>query len=440
MFFRKNPLQKAIKNEQVEEIKSILSVGVQLNEKNYLNQAINTANIEIIKLLVEAGIDVNRKDPLSNAIGEEQFETVKILLDKGADPNYEEYLHKMLEAGNVEITRLLIDAGAKPHEFDLFFAIQSKKPEIVRILLDAGVSVKGKKNIEPIILAVEIDNLEMIKMLVEAGAEINVIKDNGQTPLYMALGVNEDFNPNIPIVEFLLENGAQSMIVGKDSETKIAYTPGKLDFSLVNVDKFISPLFKVFKDGSPELVDKFVEKVDIYAKANNGMTALHIACRSAKALVVKKLVERGMNINSTEENKVIPFFFIGGQEVFEKIKFFEEIGFNIHSNTKDGYNLLHVSAMDDNADAVEACVKAGINIESLVRGNFKQPKRVNALHLACSNADREATKKLIELGANLNSIYKDEFGRSYSPMQIAKGGLISVLEKAGAEWNWIDKE
>ena len=384
--------------------------------------------------MLNAGADVNKKNPLLKAISKNRIDIATKLLDKGADSNIGIHLYKVIENKNIDLLQLLIKAGAETKD-DLYMnlAIESGDHQIVKLVLEGGNKPNSKKNKKPIHKAIEADNFEIVKVLVEAGVDVNEMKSNGETPLYMALGKDDDFKPNIQIIDFLLENGAQSMLVGKDEVTKLANTPGKPDYQLVTVDKFKSPLFKVFGKGSPELIDKFLSKIDVTEKAINGISALHIACRSAKINVVKELIDRGMDINLKEKTGVTTFFFLGGHDVEEKITLFKENGFDINSYTMNEYNLLHVSVLDDNAEAVEGCVKAGIDIESYINSGPGEAK-MNALHLACANANREATKKLIELGANLNAVYQDEHGRKYSPMQIAKGGLLSVIEKAGEKY------
>lgn len=153
--------------------------------------------------------------------------------------------------GNELAVRHAIQAGAKPTSATLALATISGNKQIVRVLLDAGVDVnspvlnldsypspgeivhsmrstaekcshesilpghryrkrmfmfypvKTPINIPPLCAAAHHGHLAMVKMLVDAGARVNVLDMNGQTPLFEAA-----YHGHIDIVRFLLESRA----------------------------------------------------------------------------------------------------------------------------------------------------------------------------------------------------------------------------------------
>lgn len=403
MFFKKKPLAKAIKNNDAAEVKQLLAGGANPNEKAYLIKAVKTGNAEMVEALLDAGADITRKDPMGEAIEKDDAEITKMLLAKMPEADVNSYME---------------------------LALAFVSPKAANVLIEAGASVKGAS----ICNAAERHNFEMVKLLVENGADANQMCSGNQNALYSALGPGNMYHPHKEMVYFLLEKGADPLFVGESSHLKFANTPGKIDLSLENYTELTSPFFKALQ-GDDEMINKFLEKIDIEKSGKKGMNALYFACRRGPVSSVKYLIDKGMDIHKAQAYGVSPFFFIGGREIYEKIMLFKELGFDIHSTTpNEGYNLLHISAVDNNGEAVEACVKAGIDINSWVK-NKRQYPQINALHLACANAKRDAALKLIELKADLNAIYRDEHSRKYTPMQIAKGGLIRDLEKAGARFN-----
>jgi len=60
-------------------------------------------------------------------------------------------------------------------------------------------------------------NLSVVKVLIENGADINAVTKRGESPLHWALRTaNEDINQTIQLVTFLLANGADVTLKGKD--------------------------------------------------------------------------------------------------------------------------------------------------------------------------------------------------------------------------------
>lgn len=198
----------------------------------------------ITKTLVEAGADVNAsldngQSILFEASAEGHYDVVKYLLEHGANPNTAlddgwTSLHyiadkasermsnfKLIierEGRRVEITdpdeirelhgshpddeytayvliaKLLIDHGidvnAEKKEFKqtaLFDAVNSCSKEITKLILDKGVrdiNHKDKWGTTALHFASRVGCLEGVKLLVAAGANINVQEDVGFTPLH----------------------------------------------------------------------------------------------------------------------------------------------------------------------------------------------------------------------------------------------------------------
>jgi hypothetical protein len=121
-------LDQAIVDGDIDQVKSQLSAGADLNSKNRLgwtalHTAIRNRRTEIIKLLIDKGADVNAKDnrgrtPLHFAVETGQKDIVEMLIAKKAEINVmdsraDNALSLAKKGGNSEITDLLIKNGAK---------------------------------------------------------------------------------------------------------------------------------------------------------------------------------------------------------------------------------------------------------------------------------------------------------------------------------------
>ncbi|MEK6545951.1 MAG: ankyrin repeat domain-containing protein, partial [Nitrospinota bacterium] len=131
--------------------------------------------------------DKNITDSFFNAVKERNINEVKSLLSKGVDPNYvneygESALLFAIMAGDAEVVRKLLSAGADPDSKDthgtpvLTLASDEGYLDIVKVLLEVGADVNKKDNDGSTALmeAAEKDHIDIVKILLDAGADPNV--------------------------------------------------------------------------------------------------------------------------------------------------------------------------------------------------------------------------------------------------------------------------
>lgn len=151
--------------------------------------------------------------------------------------------------GHLGLVRLALDKGANANAATtegscfytpLLWAVQGESEEVVKLLLERGAQINlGVPNFTALHLATEKDDEEMIKLLLEHGANTELREDMGLTPLLIARGKRA--------VRLLLDHGA-------------------------NIDaRHVGPV-------------------------NGGMTALHLAAMREQEPIVRLLLERGASI------------------------------------------------------------------------------------------------------------------------------------------------
>jgi uncharacterized protein len=91
--------------------------------------------------------------------------------------------------------------------------VRDELPEFIGVDL-SSIEAVGPSGSRPLHVACNRSNLEEVKALVLAGANINSVGDMGNTPLHEAVGAN---NPEI--VEFLLLSGADLSIRNEFEQT-----------------------------------------------------------------------------------------------------------------------------------------------------------------------------------------------------------------------------
>jgi ankyrin repeat protein len=215
-----------------------------------INAAANGDLEKVIEIL-DKGVNINATFPrdtselsgmtaLMVASSRGYSNTVAELIKRGADVNLKHYsgetalLFAALK-GDAKIVEALVRAGANPNVQVVSFhageitplisAIDSmgeQRVEVVRILISARAQINptGKFLLSPLMHAV--DNLEIVKLLIANGADVNQKNVRGATAL-MAAAID-----GIPsVVRYLLEQGAEVNAKDTDGTTALMCAEGR---------------------------------------------------------------------------------------------------------------------------------------------------------------------------------------------------------------------
>ncbi|MBO7454119.1 MAG: ankyrin repeat domain-containing protein [Alphaproteobacteria bacterium] len=185
-------------------------------------------NRDLFCYLIENGAKVNNKSGahiLLKAILEKDINFVKYLVDLGADINKASEdgyppLLTALEISSHTLTEFFIRLGAevkglkdKNGMTPLLLALRNGcNEEVLNYLIKNGDDINATVDgYTPLLLASKREDENLIRLLVEKGANVNVEKDKGETPLFLAVQ-----SENTPLTLFLLEHGATD-VQKKDS-------------------------------------------------------------------------------------------------------------------------------------------------------------------------------------------------------------------------------
>lgn len=134
--------------------------------------------MELLQLLIEAGIDINldRGETLSKAILHGYDNMAHLLLDAGTDvktPFGQFALIYAAEQGFLELVKKILDAGADINDEDLLYsASYSGSIDVVRYLLECGAGKEFPEDINNALEgAVEGERLNIVKLLLKNGAD-----------------------------------------------------------------------------------------------------------------------------------------------------------------------------------------------------------------------------------------------------------------------------
>jgi ankyrin repeat protein len=201
------------------------ALNIQFNRESFI-QAVGDGDLLAVSLFIDAGMDPNADYSLTK--GEETYGPV---------------LEWAIENNKIEMVRLLLDKGVSADAkvgnawTALMLASVRGHTEIVRLLLEQGANVD--KYVEyvneygftygyaALILAAEYGHKEVVGLLLDKGAEVDIKDERGKTALMNAVGAagyeSEDkIEGYVEVVRLLIGKGAD--VNAKDGEGRTVLT------------------------------------------------------------------------------------------------------------------------------------------------------------------------------------------------------------------------
>jgi ankyrin repeat protein len=172
--------------------------------------------------------------------------------------------------GNIEKVKELLAAGVKvdstydtcitlepsPRGITLLMtAASSGDLELVRLLLENGADVNAIDTwgLTPLSYAISYQKIEIVRLLIEQGANVNVRGENDTTPLMKASATG-----NIEVIELMLNKGADNKAKDKNKVTALMYAAA---------DKQLDAMkFLISRGADPKAKDKDGRTAKTYLK------------------------------------------------------------------------------------------------------------------------------------------------------------------------------
>ncbi|XP_057689134.1 B-cell lymphoma 3 protein homolog [Corythoichthys intestinalis] len=199
---------------------------------------------QLIHLLQYAGRSLDvfnnlRQTPLHLAVITQQISIVEALLRAGSDPsaldrNGQTALHLCCEYNHPECLSAVLSLPSSAVCLDmknfqglspLHLAVLHAHINLVSMLLGAGADINTmdiKSGQSPLILAVESNNAEMVHFLIESGCDVNRPSYSGNTALHSACARGQ-----ADLVRALLKNGADSSVKNYHNDTPVMLAKNK---------------------------------------------------------------------------------------------------------------------------------------------------------------------------------------------------------------------
>jgi UPF0716 family protein affecting phage T7 exclusion len=158
-----------------------------------------------------------RRSTLTEAVERGDVEKVKVLLTRGADPN-ERQTHTVRRSCLIPFETTWDAPGFA--KTVLMVAAESGNVKIVQLLLDNGadVNVVTSTGWTALVGAIEEDHPETAILLINRGADVNAVDLQADTPLILSAAMSEN-----EVVKLLLERGADINAKNEDGGSPLMY-------------------------------------------------------------------------------------------------------------------------------------------------------------------------------------------------------------------------
>ena len=226
----------AASNGHIKIAEALVAAGADVNVADHhgytaVTCAARRADNNFLKYLIRVKADVNipvrggrTALMLASSCGDD--ESVELLLAAGADVNANcmrgsNPLSSAASAGHLSILKRLLEAGADVvacADFAAFKAAQCGKDDCLRLLIDAGANINAKhrQGFTPLISACSQGHDACANMLLQSGADVNMTDNNGCSPLMKALERRK-----LPCLNLLIRAGADVNTVNSRRHTPL---------------------------------------------------------------------------------------------------------------------------------------------------------------------------------------------------------------------------
>ena len=356
-------------------------------------EAVEKGDLEKVKSILESKRDkygspcypdtvkeiVSHDNGLTMAARLGHDDILKYLLDYGMDPNArtgernQSALHYAAMKDFRNITGLLLKY--KPNH----------KIECVR-KKSLDINIKDRKDQTPLLLAVSENHTEIVKMLLNAGADPNICNFRQVTPLIIS-----SYRGNTAITKLLLDNNADPDLRDDEGITALMYACYKGHSNIVSL-----------------LIDA---RTDMYTQTLPGSNlpvaadAFMIACRYGYLQTAQLFIDKGYDVNCRKTNRKTPLMFL-----IENTP-------DSPAAAEDIATLLIKSGADINAEdssgKTPLILASSLNIPFMTDILLRQGARTEhhesfygdtALHIAAEKGFTETAKILLDFAADANTV------------------------------------
>ena len=299
-------------------------------------------------------------------------------------------------------TVTLINAQTKDGKTPLYVACENRKPQAVEALLEQGADTKLSEShfgLTPLHIACLVgDTLTVQRMLNRGAKDINGQSSDGSTPLFLAACVG-----HVDIIRLLLDWGGD-VDRPRDGGWSPLHAASEKGYSnIVQVllergayvdctnNEGATPLYQAACRGWAVAIKVLLNYgADMTLKTKGGWAAIHIASKNSHKQSVNLLLAHGADINTQSKNGETALFRACQLENFAMIEFLLDRGANTSIKTQDNLSPLLEATLQGCEHVVHLLLAAGADVNEKWEVTGFTP-----LHLTCIYGWEDMAKLLL---------------------------------------------
>ncbi|MFK7922818.1 MAG: ankyrin repeat domain-containing protein [Bacteroidia bacterium] len=309
--------------------------------------------------------------------------------------------------------------------------------EIAKILMKAGadMDLEDKNFGSPMAEAACGGYIDFVAYMLDQGADINEMSQGQGTALNCA-----SRNGHLKLINFLLSKGSEINLQndGQGSALNAAARNGHNQIVKLliargaDIDAHTngqgSALNAAARNGQTETIALLIKLGADLNKQNNGQgSALSAAARNGQTQLIKMLVDNGANINAQTNGQGSALNAAARNEQYETVKLLLDLGADPNIQNDGQGSALNAAAREGHIKMIKLLVAQGADL------NIQTNGQGSALNAAARNNQYEAVKLLLSLGADVN-VQNDGQGAALNAA--ARNGhmeIVKLLVENGAD-------
>lgn len=349
-------------------------------------------------------------------------------------------------ANQVETVRALIEAGADINIRDdrldnpFLYASAEGLHEIVRLTIDANAdtSLTNRFGGTALIPAAERGHVEIVReLLTRTDVDVNHVNNLGWTALLEAVILSDGGARHQEIVRLLIDHGANIEIPDNNGTTALEHARARGFWEIEQIlfaagQRRDADLILAADRGDVETVRQILAQgASVHAQDEQGRTALIAAAYGNHLAVAELLIRLGADVNRQDRTQQSAYLISTSEGYLDLLRLTLQAGADVHSlDSYNGTGLIR-AADRGHVEIIRELLKTDIRIDHI--NNLGWTALLEAIILGDGGPRHaEVVRLLVEAGADVNLADSKRTTPLAHARQRGYRQIIEILEAAGA--------